>query len=29
MWLGLRREDLIKPIKKDNDPNDENSGAVV
>ncbi|WP_346309078.1 protein translocase subunit SecF [Limnohabitans sp.] len=29
MWLGLQREDLIKPIKKDNDPNDENSGAVV
>jgi preprotein translocase subunit SecF len=29
MWLGLRREDLIKPIKKDNDSGDENSGAVV
>ena len=29
MWLGIQREDLIKPIKKDNDPNDENSGAVV
>jgi preprotein translocase subunit SecF len=29
MWLGIRREDLIKPVKKDNDPNDENSGAVV
>ncbi|WP_295520704.1 protein translocase subunit SecF, partial [Limnohabitans sp. Rim8] len=29
MWLGLQREDLIKPLKKDNDPNDENSGAVV
>ena len=29
MWLGLQREDLIKPIKKDNDPNDENSGAMV
>jgi preprotein translocase subunit SecF len=29
MWLGVQREDLIKPIKKDNDPNDENSGAVV
>ena len=29
MWLGIKREDLIKPIKKDNDPNDENSGAVV
>jgi preprotein translocase subunit SecF len=29
MWLGLQREDLIKPLKKDNDPSDENSGAVV
>ncbi len=29
MWLGLQREDLIKPLKKDNDPGDENSGAVV
>jgi preprotein translocase subunit SecF len=29
MWLGIQREDLIKPLKKDNDPNDENSGAVV
>ena len=29
MWLGIQREDLIKPIKKDNDPSDENSGAVV
>ena len=29
MWLGIRREDLIKPIKKENDPSDENSGAVV
>jgi preprotein translocase subunit SecF len=29
MWLGLQREDLIKPLKKDIDPNDENSGAVV
>ena len=29
MWLGLKREDLIKPLKKDIDPNDENSGAVV
>jgi preprotein translocase subunit SecF len=29
MWLGISREDMIKPIKKDNDPNDENSGAVV
>ncbi len=29
MWLGLQREDLIKPLKKDNDPGDENAGAVV
>jgi preprotein translocase subunit SecF len=29
MWLGIQREDLIKPLKKDNDPTDENSGAVV
>ena len=32
MWLGIRREDLIKPVKKDGleeDPNDPNSGAVV
>jgi preprotein translocase subunit SecF len=29
MWLGIQREDLIKPVKKDNDPGDENSGAVV
>ena len=29
MWLGIQREDLIKPLKKDNDPSDENAGAVV
>jgi preprotein translocase subunit SecF len=32
MWLGIRREDLIKPVKKDGpdeDPNDPNAGAVV
>jgi preprotein translocase subunit SecF len=29
MWLGIEREDLIKPIKKDRDNSDENSGAVV
>ena len=29
MWLGISREDMVKPVKKDNDPNDENSGAVV
>ena len=29
MWLGIRREDLIKGGRKENDPNDPNSGAVV
>ena len=30
MWLGIRREDLIKFTgKKEEDPNDPNSGAVV
>lgn len=30
MWLGIRREDLIKgSVKKDEDPNDPNAGAVV
>jgi len=30
MWLGIQREDLIKPIvKKDGDPDGENAGAVV
>ena len=30
MWLGIKREDLIKgPARKDEDPNDPNSGAVV
>jgi preprotein translocase subunit SecF len=30
MWLGVAREDLIKPVKKDEgDPDDENRGAVV
>ena len=32
MWLGIRREDLIKSVKKDGpeeDPNDPNAGAVV
>ena len=30
MWLGIQREDLIKGgTKKDTDPNDPNSGAVV
>ena len=30
MWLGIKREDLIKgPAKKEDDPNDPNSGATV
>ncbi len=29
MWLGIEREDLIKPIKKGTDSSDENAGAVV
>ena len=30
MWLGIRREDLIKGgIKKEDDPDDPNAGAVV
>ena len=29
MWLGIRREDLIKTVRKDGDPSDENHGAVV
>ncbi|WP_350296088.1 protein translocase subunit SecF [Limnohabitans sp. Rim8] len=30
MWLGIQREDLIKPvIKKDGDQDGENAGAVV
>ena len=30
MWLGIKREDLIKgPARKDEDPSDPNSGAVV
>jgi preprotein translocase subunit SecF len=29
MWLGVRREDLISGARKDQDPNDPNSGAVV
>ncbi len=30
MWLGIKREDLIKgPVKKDIDPNDPNAGATV
>ena len=29
MWLGMKREDLVKSVKKDVDPNDPNAGAVV
>ena len=30
MWLGIKREDLVKAsLKKDEDPNDPNSGATV
>ena len=29
MWLGIKREDLIKGAKRGHDPNDPNSGAVV
>lgn len=30
MWLGIKREDLIKPSgKKEEDPNDPNAGATV
>ncbi|QTD45618.1 protein translocase subunit SecF [Ottowia testudinis] len=29
MWLGIRREDLIKTGRKEGDPNDPNTGAVV
>ncbi|MFW9596197.1 MAG: protein translocase subunit SecF, partial [Macromonas sp.] len=30
MWLGIKREDLVKvSSKKSNDPSDPNAGAVV
>jgi len=29
MWLGIRREDLVKPTKKVDDPDDPNAGASV
>jgi preprotein translocase subunit SecF len=30
MWLGIKREDLVKPLgKKEEDPNDPNAGATV
>ena len=29
MWLGVKREDLVKATVKADDPNDPNAGAVV
>lgn len=29
MWLGVKREDLVKASKKEQDPDDPNAGAVV
>jgi preprotein translocase subunit SecF len=29
MWLGVKREDLVKATSKEGDPNDPNAGAVV
>ena len=29
MWLGVKREDLVKTTGKEQDPNDPNAGAVV
>ena len=29
MWLGVKREDLVKVTAKDHDPDDPNAGAVV
>jgi preprotein translocase subunit SecF len=29
MWLGVKREDLVKTSAKESDPNDPNAGAVV
>jgi preprotein translocase subunit SecF len=29
MWLGVKREDLITPSRKETDPDDPNAGAVV
>jgi preprotein translocase subunit SecF len=29
MWLGIKREDLIKGAKSNHDPDDPNAGAVV
>jgi preprotein translocase subunit SecF len=29
MWLGVKREDLIRSTRTEIDPNDPNAGAVV
>jgi preprotein translocase subunit SecF len=29
MWLGVKREDMVSSQRKDHDPNDPNTGAVV
>ena len=29
MWMGVKREDLVKNTRKEGDPNDPNAGAVV
>ncbi|MFX8090357.1 hypothetical protein ABTK75_18755, partial [Acinetobacter baumannii] len=29
MWLGVKREDLVKTAVNRDDPNDPNAGAVV
>ncbi len=29
MWLGVKREDLVKSTRKEGDPNDPNAGAMV
>ena len=29
MWLGVKREDLVKPMKREDDPNDPHAGATV
>ena len=29
MWLGVKREDLVKNTRRERDPNDPNAGAVV
>jgi len=29
MWLGVKRDDLVKSGGKEQDPNDPNAGAVV